>query len=114
MFDPCILIYVPNKDSNQPAHLHSPISLHCPHEEILPPWLSKMCPVKVLIRLKNAQAHQNLHCVHLSKGTFSYVAAHMLGALTLCMLGNFSADDILKYFTIVLQVLHYVSRNLNR
>ena len=25
-------------------------SLHCPHEETLHSWLSKMCPVKILIR----------------------------------------------------------------
>ena len=28
------------------------ISHHCPHEEILLPWLSKLCPVRILIRLR--------------------------------------------------------------
>ena len=29
----------------------SDLSLHCPHEETLPPWLSKNCLVKILIGL---------------------------------------------------------------
>ena len=37
-------------------------NLHCPYEETLHTWLSKMRPVKILIRLHNA---------HLLKGTFS-------------------------------------------
>ena len=41
----------PNEDSNQPAHPRSLISLRWPHEETMHPWLSKMHPVKILIRL---------------------------------------------------------------
>ena len=32
---------VPNKDSNQPVYLCSLISLHCLHEAVLHPWLSR-------------------------------------------------------------------------
>ena len=39
------------EDSNQPAHSHSLIDLHCLHEETFHPCLSKMCPGKILIRL---------------------------------------------------------------
>ena len=35
---------VTNNDSNQPVHPHSLISLLCPHEETLHPWLSKNAP----------------------------------------------------------------------
>ena len=42
----------PNGDANQPAHPRSLVSLRCPHEETLHPWLSKMRPVKILIRLR--------------------------------------------------------------
>ena len=34
------------------ASAQSDQSLHYPHEETLHPWLSKMCPVKILIRLR--------------------------------------------------------------
>ena len=30
----------------------SDLSLRCPHDETLQPWLSKMRPVKILIRLR--------------------------------------------------------------
>ena len=39
----------PNEDSDQ--------GLHCPHEELLDPWQSKMPPVKILIG-------DRLHCQH--------------------------------------------------
>ena len=32
-------------------HIHQS-SICCPHKKILHPWLSKMCPVKILIRLR--------------------------------------------------------------
>ena len=35
-----LLTNAPKEDSNQPAHPLSQISHHCPHEEILPSWLS--------------------------------------------------------------------------
>ena len=40
----------PNKDSNQPLCLQSDC-LHCLHEATLHSWLSKMHPLKSLIRL---------------------------------------------------------------
>ena len=45
------MICVPSKDSDQPGHLPSLISLRCLHEETLGPWLSLECTVKTLIRL---------------------------------------------------------------
>ena len=42
-----LLISAPNEDSNQPAQPRGPISFRCPHEDILHPWLSKMCPVNL-------------------------------------------------------------------
>ena len=51
----------PNEDSNQTAHSHSLVSLRCPHEVTLTPWLSEMHPVKILIA--NAQADLNLPCL---------------------------------------------------
>ena len=46
-----LITCTPNEDPNQSAHLRSLNSLRCPHEETLHPWLSKMRPVKILIRL---------------------------------------------------------------
>ena len=57
-----------NKDSNQLGYLHSLIRVCYLHEETLQPWLSKMCPVKILADL-------NLHWTHISEGTFSDVMA---------------------------------------
>ena len=37
-----LLTCAPNEDSNQPVHPRSLISLRCPHEETLHPWLFKM------------------------------------------------------------------------
>ena len=42
---------VPSKDSDQSGHPLSLISLRCPHEDSLGPWLSLECTVKKLIRL---------------------------------------------------------------
>ena len=44
------LTCTPNEDFNQPAHSHSLIGVFSLHEETLHPWLSKMHPVKILIR----------------------------------------------------------------
>ena len=45
------LTCAPIVDSSQPAHMQSNQSLHCLHEEkTLHPWLSKMNPVKIVIR----------------------------------------------------------------
>ena len=47
-----LLTFAPNEDSNQPAHLRILISpLGCPQEETLHHWISKLRPVKILIRL---------------------------------------------------------------
>ena len=47
----CTFWHVPKEDSSQSAHLSSQISLYCPHET-LHPWISKVCRVKILIRLR--------------------------------------------------------------
>ena len=41
----------PSEDSDQPGHLPSLISLHCPHEESLDPYLRIKRTAKALIRL---------------------------------------------------------------
>ena len=48
-----LLTCTSNDDSNQSAHAHSRIRVFvfC-KQETLHPWLSKMCPVKILIRLR--------------------------------------------------------------
>ena len=49
----CLLTYPPNKDSNQHVYQRIPIRiLCCPYEEALHPWLPKMRPVQMLIRLR--------------------------------------------------------------
>ena len=48
-FDMCTKHF---KDSNQPVHPCSLISLCYMQKETLHPWLSKMCPVKIQIRLR--------------------------------------------------------------
>ena len=45
------------------------------HGEILYPWVSKMRPVKILIRLR--ESNLNLCWARISEGTFSDVAAHV-------------------------------------
>ena len=40
-----------SEDSHQPEHLPSLISLLCPHEDALGPWLPSEHTVKILIRL---------------------------------------------------------------
>ena len=50
----------PNEDLNQPAQPHSLISLRCPRDETMHPWLSKMCPVKSLIRLRDCVVYSLL------------------------------------------------------
>ena len=43
--------YTLNFDSNQPAYQRRLFRIRYPGEETWHPWLSKMCPVKILIRL---------------------------------------------------------------
>ena len=65
-----LLACAPNDNSNQPAH---------PHEETLYPWLSKMCLVTILIRVRECvQADLNFRLVHMSDGSISDVAALMI------------------------------------
>ena len=37
-----------------------------------------MCLVKILIRLRNAQAYLNIRCTYISEGTISDVAAQII------------------------------------
>ena len=55
-----------NKDLNQPVQLRSLISQMCLNEETLHHWLSKMCPVKILIWLSECTCWS-----HMSEGMFS-------------------------------------------
>ena len=52
----------PNEDSVQPAQPRSLISLHCPHEEALGPWLFLERTAKTLIR----QADLSVRLAHMS------------------------------------------------
>ena len=58
--------YTPIEDSIQPAIPPSDQSLRCSHEETLHAWVSKMRPVRILIRLRNAQAYLNIRCIYIS------------------------------------------------
>ena len=64
-----------NEDSNQPVHPQSHQSLRCPHEETLHPWLSKNRQWRFWSDCAYAQSDQNHRWAHMSKGTFSVVAA---------------------------------------
>ena len=70
--------YAYNKDLS--AHLRSLVRVFvCPHGETLHPWLSKMCPVKIQIRLRECRRRADSSLgVHMSEGTFSDVAAHVI------------------------------------
>ena len=56
----------------------------------------KICPV-------NAQADLNLHCVHISEGRFSDVAAHIDGYQALRLINIFSCSTQLsmKFFMLI-------------
>ena len=56
------------------ASAQSHQSPHCPHEETLPPWLSKIRPIKILM---NAQTELNIHWALMTEGTFSDVTVQM-------------------------------------
>ena len=47
------------------------------HEETLHPWLSKLRPVKILIRLLFAQSDETFHWADMSNCTFALVTAHI-------------------------------------
>ena len=72
-----ILTSASNEDSNQPAHPRSLMTLRCSHEEILYPMLSKLRPVKILIRLRECAADLNLRWAQIFEGTSSDIAAHI-------------------------------------
>ena len=58
---------VPSKNSDQPGHPPTLISLRCPHEEALGPLLLIKRTAKMLIRLgMDAQADLSLHWAHRS------------------------------------------------
>ena len=42
----------PNEDWNLPVHLCGQICLSCQYEEMVHPWLFKVCPVKILMGLR--------------------------------------------------------------
>ena len=65
----------PNKDSNQPAHPGSLISLCCLHEKTAFLAIENV-PSEVSDKTGNVQADLNLHWVHMSEVTFSDVTAH--------------------------------------
>ena len=80
------------------------ISLHCPHEETLHSWLSKMSPVKILMRL-----------AWMARGTFSEVAAQLAQAVpTILLIGTVKSDQHMyhnyyKYLDILFTVTTYRS-----
>ena len=47
-----LLTCAPNEDSKQPAHPCILISLRCPREKTLYPWVFEMRPEKILISLR--------------------------------------------------------------
>ena len=56
------------------ASVQSDQILRCPHEETLHPWLSKMRPVNILIRLRvHVQTDQNFCSSQRFEGTISDV-----------------------------------------
>ena len=70
----------PNDDKS-PAHAHSPVCLYCLHKELLHPWLSKIRPVKILIRWRFSQVDLSLRWVCMSDGMSSDVRAYMYSFL---------------------------------
>ena len=59
-----------NKDLNQPVQFD--LNFHRLHEETLHPWLIKICPVKILIRLLECPGWE-----HMSEDIFSDGAANL-------------------------------------
>ena len=71
-----LLTFEPNKDSDQPLHMRSLTESLLSALRTLHPLLSKMHPVKILIRLQ-MQSDLNLKWAHMFKGTFSDIGAEM-------------------------------------
>ena len=67
--------------TDQTERPRSLISLSCPREESLHPWLSKMCPVKIMDNCTITQADLNLRRAHMCKDTFSEIAAYLVNSL---------------------------------
>ena len=65
----------PSKDSGQPGHQPSPISLRCPHEEALGPWSAQR---RLWSDWVDAQADLSLHWEHMSFSWFYRVAVQFL------------------------------------
>ena len=64
---------MPSKDSDQPEHPPSLVSLHCPHEEALGSWP----PIEITV-MTDRQADLSLHQVHMSFCWFCHAVAHFL------------------------------------
>ena len=94
----------PNKDSNQTAHSRSLISLCCPHENTLHHWLFKLCPMKILIRLRAVWSKSSLGAqVHFL--AFSDVATHMIYILSKIKIWLILVFDTWKiYYLALLQI----------
>ena len=90
----------PKEDSDQPANTRSLISLCCPHEETLHPWLSKIRPVKVLIRLRECAGWSESSLgAHVRRYVFWRYGSFILHGITKTCLYNF--DPLKPHFHIV-------------
>ena len=58
-------------------HTQSDQSHRCPHEETLHPSLSKIRPVKILIRWSNARIDLNIHWANISENMFSSIISRV-------------------------------------
>ena len=64
---------MPSKDSDQPEHPPSLVSLHCPHEEALGSWP----PIEITV-MTDRQADLSFHQVQMSFCWFCHAVAHFL------------------------------------
>ena len=78
------------------ASAQSDQSLRCPHVETLHPWLSKMHPVKILIRLRNAKADVKLRWAHVSEDKFSDVVVCSIKSFIIGTMANIVNTRVLK------------------
>ena len=69
---------LPNETSDQLAHARCLISLRCPYDKTLNPWLSKMRQRRFWWNCANAMAVLNLSLAHMSESIFSDVAAQII------------------------------------
>ena len=80
------------------AYEQSDLSLRYPHEDILHPWLSKICPVKILIRLtkKNKQTKNNLSDGMYVRLDLSFRCSHIPGRTATTSL-SYNPSEISSY-----------------